>query len=161
MATAYLALGANLGDPAAQIAAALARLDAHAEIAVAARSTAIATKPWGRTDQPDFINLVAQVETGLAPTALLDACLGIERAMGRVRAERWGPRLIDIDIVVYERLVFRTGRLTLPHPYAHGRGFVLGPLREIAPEVADWIVAQANARKVGKRSSDKFLVVCE
>ena len=149
MARAFLGLGANLGDPAAGIEEALTRLDARPDIAVVVRSRLIVTKPWGKTDQPDFTNGVAAIETGLAPSALLDACLSIERAMGRVRAERWGPRLIDIDIVAYGHLVLRTERLTLPHPHAHRRDFVLRPLREIAPEMADWVVDQANAAKAG------------
>jgi 2-amino-4-hydroxy-6-hydroxymethyldihydropteridine diphosphokinase len=142
---AFLGLGANLGDPAAQIEEALVRLDAHPDIAVVARSGMIVTKAWGRTDQPDFTNRVVVVATGLSPAVLLDACLHVEQAMGRVRREIWGPRVIDIDIVAYEKLVLRSGRLTLPHPHAHRRQFVLGPLREIAPEMADWVVDQANA----------------
>jgi 2-amino-4-hydroxy-6-hydroxymethyldihydropteridine diphosphokinase len=148
VAQAFLGLGANLGDPAAQIEAALARLDAHNDIAVVARSRMIVTRAWGRTDQPDFTNMVAAVATGLPPQALLEACLDVEQAMGRVRREVWGPRIIDIDIIAYGKLVLRSGRLTLPHPHAHRRQFVLGPLREIAPDVADWVVGQANAPRV-------------
>ena len=146
MARAWLALGANLGDPAAQIAAALAALDAHDGIAVTARSSLIVTKPWGKTDQPDFLNGAVAIKTSLPPAALLDACLGIETALGRTRDEVWGPRLIDLDIISYEKLVLRSGRLTLPHPHAHARDFVLKPLREIAPDMADWVVSEANAR---------------
>ena len=145
MATAFLALGANLGDPDAQVTEALQRLDAHPRISIGARSDAIVTKPWGKTDQPDFVNLVARAETDLSPEKLLDVCLETEKAMGRVRDERWGPRLIDIDIIAYNRLVLKTGRLTLPHPYAHMRGFVLVPLRQIAPVMADWVVSVASA----------------
>ncbi len=144
MARAFVGLGANLGDPAAQIEEALHRLDTHEAIAVTARSRLIITKPWGKTDQPDFTNGVAAITTSLAPVALLDTCLSIEKTMGRVRAERWGPRLIDIDVIAYEHLVLRSERLTLPHPYAYRRNFVLRPLREIAPDMADWLVSQAN-----------------
>jgi 2-amino-4-hydroxy-6-hydroxymethyldihydropteridine diphosphokinase len=145
MSKAWLGLGGNLGDPAAQIAAAISRLDANPDIAVAARSALIVTKPWGKTDQPDFLNGAVAIETALPPSALLDAVLGIEKALGRERVEVWGPRLIDIDIIAYERLVLSAGRLILPHPHAHARTFVLRPLREIAPEVADWLVDQAGA----------------
>ena len=145
MARAWLALGANLGDPPAQIAAAIDALDAHDAISVTARSSLIITKPWGKTDQPDFLNGAVAVETTLTPDALLDTCLGIETALGRTRDEVWGPRLIDLDIIAYERLVLRSGRLTLPHPHAHARAFVLKPLREIAPGMADWVVSEANA----------------
>ena len=147
MAKAWLALGANLGEPQAQLDDAISRIAAHPEMDVVLTSGMIVTKAWGKTDQPDFINMAVEIATSLPPGALLDACLGIEKEMGRVRDARWGPRLIDIDIIAYEKLVLSTGRLTLPHPHAHMRGFVLGPLREIAPDTADWLVAQANARR--------------
>lgn len=142
MARAWLGLGANIGDPAAQVREAVQRLDAHPDIAVAARSSMLITKPWGKTDQPDFSNMVVEIETSLAPLELLDACLGIEREMGRVRDIRWGPRRIDIDVVAYERLELDTERLHVPHRHAHERDFVLDPLREIAPEVAEWITTR-------------------
>jgi len=142
MPRAWLSLGANIGDPPAQLAEAIRRLDAHPDIRVTRQSAVIRTAPWGRTDQPDFANMAAEVETGLEPVDLLHAALDIERDMGRVRHEVWGPRLIDIDIVAYERLEMQTGRLTLPHPHAHERAFVLDPLRAIAPETAAWIVSR-------------------
>jgi len=142
MPRAWLSLGANIGDPPAQLAEAIRRLDAHPGIRVTRQSAVIRTAPWGRTDQPDFANMAAEVETGLEPVDLLHAALDIERDMGRVRHEVWGPRLIDIDIVAYERLEMQTGRLTLPHPHAHERAFVLDPLRAIAPETAAWIVGR-------------------
>lgn len=144
MARAYLALGANLGDPAAQLAEAIARLEDIETIDVVARSSVIATRPWGKTDQPDFLNQVVGIETALKPMALLEACLAVETAMGRVRQEVWGPRLIDIDLIAYEDYEVKSARLTLPHPYAHQRDFVLGPLREIAPEVAERVVRMAE-----------------
>ena len=142
MSRAWLGLGANIVDPPAQVREAVQRLDAHPDIAVTAQSSMLTTKPWGKTDQPDFSNMVVEVETSLAPHELLDACLGVEREMGRVRDVRWGPRLIDIDIVAYERLELDSEWLHLPHRYAHERAFVLDPLREIAPDVADWIVSR-------------------
>jgi 2-amino-4-hydroxy-6-hydroxymethyldihydropteridine diphosphokinase len=144
MARAWLGLGANIGDPAAQVREAVQRLDAHPDIAVAAQSSMLITKPWGKTDQPDFSNMVVEAETSLAPLELLDACLGIEREMGRVRDIRWGPRRIDIDVVAYERLELDTERLHVPHRHAHERDFVLDPLREIAPDVAEWIVSRRS-----------------
>lgn len=146
MAIAYLGLGANIGDPQAQLCEALEHLEATPGITVTKKSAMIATKPWGKTDQPDFQNMVIEIETGLSPEALLDACLKIEAELGRVRREKWGPRLIDIDIVAYGRQVSKSERLTLPHPFAHERDFVLDPLREIAPDMADWIVEQASSR---------------
>lgn len=143
MAHAWLALGANIGDPLAQLESAVARLDAHPYVNVTARSTIIVTAPWGKTDQNDFHNMALAVETNANPLELLDICLSIELAMGRERLEHWGPRLIDIDVIAYEREVIESERLKLPHPFAHERDFVLIPLREIAPEVADWIVSRA------------------
>ncbi len=144
MASAWLSLGANIGDPAAQLADAIRRLDAHPGIRVTAQSAVIRTKAWGKTDQPDFANMAATVETDLLPIDLLHACLDIERDMGRVRHEVWGPRLIDIDLIAYERIEMDTAKLTLPHRFAQKRDFVLVPLREIAPEIADWIVRRAG-----------------
>jgi 2-amino-4-hydroxy-6-hydroxymethyldihydropteridine diphosphokinase len=142
MAHAWLALGANIGDPLAQLEDAITRLNAAPRITIVARSTIIVTAPWGKTDQNDFHNMALAVETDSTPEALLETCLAIERAMGRERLEHWGPRLIDIDIIAYEREVIDTDRLKLPHPLAHQRDFVLFPLREIAPEIADWIISR-------------------
>jgi 2-amino-4-hydroxy-6-hydroxymethyldihydropteridine diphosphokinase len=142
MARAWLSLGANIGDPPAQLAEAVKRLVALTGTTVTAQSAVIRTAPWGKTDQPDFANMAIEIETDLEPEALLDACLAIEHEMGRVREEVWGPRLIDIDVIAYERIRQRTPTLTLPHPHAHEREFVLGPLQEISPGTADWIVAQ-------------------
>lgn len=147
MVTAYLALGANIGDPASQLERAIAELAATPEITVEARSSVIVTAPWGKTDQPEFHNMVLAIATSLSPERLLDACLAIEARMGRQRLERWGPRLIDIDIIAYERVERETARLVIPHRHAHERDFVLVPLREIAPDVAEWIVGRAEGRK--------------
>lgn len=139
MSKAYLSLGANLGDPVAQIKAAIAQLNDHAAIAVIAQAPLRRTKPWGKTDQPDFFNTAIEIETGLSPLQLLKVCQSVENALGRQRAERWGPRTIDIDIIAYERIEITEAQLTLPHPHAHERDFVLEPLREIAPQTAEWI----------------------
>lgn len=144
-ARAWLSLGANLGDPRAQLDEAVRRIDAHPAITVVQQSAMLATKAWGKTDQPDFVNLALAIETTLEPLDLLDALLGIELAMGRVREEVWGPRVIDIDIIAYDRLEVSGPRLTLPHPFAHERDFVLVPLREIDPATADWVTDVAKS----------------
>tara|TARA_R100000365_G_C2739332_1_gene68161 strand:+ start:187 stop:621 length:435 start_codon:yes stop_codon:yes gene_type:complete len=144
MPTAWLSLGANIGDPAEQLSEAIRRLDKHANIRVTAQSRVIRTKAWGKTDQPDFANMAAAVETDLLPIDLLHACLDIERDMGRVRHEVWGPRLIDIDLIAYDRVEMDTTKLILPHRFAHERDFVLDPLREISPETADWIIQRQD-----------------
>ena len=136
---AWLSLGANIGDPSAQLAEALRRIDAHADIHITRQSSVSITKAWGKVDQPDFANMAIEVETALKPMELLDNLLQIELDMGRIREEVWGPRLIDIDIIAYDRFEIKSPRLTLPHPYAHERDFVLTPLDEIAPEVSAWV----------------------
>ncbi|MER9950600.1 MULTISPECIES: 2-amino-4-hydroxy-6-hydroxymethyldihydropteridine diphosphokinase [unclassified Mesorhizobium] len=146
--TVYLSLGGNLGDPAKSMGAALRMLDADADTRVTGVSSLYRTPPWGKLDQPDFLNAAAAISTGLAPRALLDLCLDAERKLKRVREERWGPRLIDIDILVFgERVIHETG-LEVPHPRMLERAFVLAPLAEIAPSlvvsgrsIADRLVA--------------------
>jgi 2-amino-4-hydroxy-6-hydroxymethyldihydropteridine diphosphokinase len=145
MPAAWLSLGANIGDPAAQLADAVQRLADHPDITVTAQSSVIRTKAWGKTDQPDFANMALAVETNLTPIDLLHVCLDIERDMGRVRHEVWGPRLIDIDLIAYERVEMESAKLTLPHRFAHERDFVLVPLREISPQTATWITLRAQS----------------
>lgn len=142
MARAWLSLGANIGDPPAQLAEAIRLLGDLERIEVVGQSAVIRTKAWGKTDQPDFANMAAEIETDLPPIDLLHACLDIERDMGRVRHEVWGPRLIDIDLIAYERLEMDTAKLTLPHRFAHERDFVLEPLREISPQTAEWLLSR-------------------
>jgi len=141
-AQAWLSLGANIGDPPAQLAQAIAHIAANPQITLTKQSSMLITKPWGKTDQPDFANMAIEIGTTLQPLALLDVLLGIELVMGRVRDIVWGPRLIDIDIIAYGRLELVAPRLKLPHPHAHERDFVLDPLREIAPDIADWLVSR-------------------
>lgn len=135
MARAYLGLGANLADKREAISEAVERLAAIPGLSIAARSADYRTPPWGKTDQDWFVNAALAVDTTLAPGALLQACLGVEAAMGRRRAERWGPRRIDIDIIAYEHATCDTPGLHLPHPQALNRAFVLMPLMDIAPEL--------------------------
>ena len=145
--TVYLSLGGNLGDPAASMATALRLLDGDADTRVVAVSSLYRTPPWGKLDQPDFLNAAAEISTALAPRALLDLCLEAERKLKRVREERWGPRLIDIDILVFgDRIIHETG-LEVPHPRMLERAFVLAPLAEIAPELA------VGGRSVSERLS--------
>lgn len=152
MNTAYVALGANLGDPAGTVRAAFAALANLPESRVAHCSSLYRTAPIGLAGQPDFINAVAELETTLAPEALLDALLEIESRFGRVRAERNGPRTLDLDLLLYGERIIDLPRLTLPHPRLHLRAFVLLPLAEIAPDlaipgrgtVAAWLPAVAN-----------------
>lgn len=152
MNTAYVALGANLGDPAATILAAFAALANLPESRVVHSSSLYRTAPVGITNQPEFINAVAELETSLAPEALLDALFDIEERFGRIRAEKNGPRTLDLDLLLYDNQFIELPRLSLPHPRLHLRAFVLQPLAEIAPNlgipgrgtVAAWLPAVAN-----------------
>ncbi len=152
MNTAFVALGANLGDPAATIRAAFAALANLPESRIKHTSSLYRTAPVGIEEQPDFVNAVAELETRLAPENLLDALLEIEQRFGRIRAERNGPRTLDLDILFYNDLQLDLPRLTLPHPRLHLRAFVLQPLAEIAPfmalpgrgTIAAWLPAVAN-----------------
>ncbi|MCJ2062416.1 2-amino-4-hydroxy-6-hydroxymethyldihydropteridine diphosphokinase [Methylobacterium sp. J-088] len=132
---AYLGIGSNIGDMAAMLDRAVAGLAATPGIRVVARSADYRTPPWGNTDQPWFLNGALAVDTDLDPHRLLDACLSIEHDLGRVREERWGPRVIDIDVLAYEGAAVDDARLVLPHRYVRERAFVLVPLAEIAPSL--------------------------
>ncbi|WP_246748931.1 2-amino-4-hydroxy-6-hydroxymethyldihydropteridine diphosphokinase [Rhizobium setariae] len=133
--TAWLGLGGNVGDPIASMSEALRRLDQAADCSLVAVSRLYRTPPWGKTDQAWFFNAAAAVQTNLPPFDLLELCLDIERAMKRVRQERWGPRTLDIDVLAYEGEILADERLTLPHPRMKDRGFVLMPLADIAPDL--------------------------
>ncbi|KQO41517.1 2-amino-4-hydroxy-6-hydroxymethyldihydropteridine diphosphokinase [Methylobacterium sp. Leaf85] len=135
MSTAYLGLGSNIGDKAATIAEAIRRLEASPGIRLTARSSDYRTPPWGDTDQDWFLNAAIAVETDLTPHDLLETGLAIETAMGRVRERRWGPRVIDIDVLSYEGAAISDERLVLPHRFVRERAFVLVPLAEIAPDL--------------------------
>jgi 2-amino-4-hydroxy-6-hydroxymethyldihydropteridine diphosphokinase len=127
-----LGLGANLGDPAENLRRAVAALR-DAGVVFDALSSLYATPPWGVTDQPDFVNACALARTRLAPLDLLDLLKATERALGREETRRWGPRVIDIDLLFYDDLNWRDDRLVLPHPGLLERAFVVIPLAEIAP----------------------------
>lgn len=132
----FLSLGGNLGDPRKSMASALRLLADDANVDVVAVSSLYRTPPWGKLDQPDFLNAAAELSTSLSPHDLLDLCLGTEKKLKRVREERWGPRLIDIDILVFgDRVIQETG-LEVPHPRMLERAFVLAPLDEIAPNLS-------------------------
>lgn len=139
---AVLALGGNLGDVEGNLVAALEGLAAQQGIHVRAASSVWRTRPWGLADQPDFLNMALLVETGLAPRALLQVCLDIERMAGRVRETRWGPRALDIDIIAFDSERVDQPDLTIPHPRARERMFVLVPMCEIA---ADMLVGEETA----------------
>jgi 2-amino-4-hydroxy-6-hydroxymethyldihydropteridine diphosphokinase len=133
--TAYVALGSNLDDPEAQVERGFAALAALPGTLLRARWRRYRTPPWGVVDQPDFVNAVAWLETSLAPRALLDALLAIEARAGRVRGLRYGPRVLDLDLLLYGDRSLREAGLTIPHPRLHQRAFVLLPLADLAPDL--------------------------
>jgi 2-amino-4-hydroxy-6-hydroxymethyldihydropteridine diphosphokinase len=134
LATVYLGLGSNLGDRRQNLERAIALLDQTPGVRVSRVSSQRVTPPFGVKDQPEFLNAVVEADVDLDPPALLAAVKGIEAAMGRVPTYRWGPRLIDIDILLYDRLRWESPELTIPHPGLLERPFVTEPLAELAPE---------------------------
>lgn len=139
MAKALLSLGSNIGNRDANLSDAIARLAAHPNVRILKRSSTYCTVPVGPVAQDDFYNLAILIETDLSPDDLMQACLDTEAAMGRDRkhALRWGPRLIDIDVILYDNLHMISTHIELPHPRFRERAFVLVPMAEIAP---DWVV---------------------
>ncbi len=135
MSRAVIALGSNLENPVQQVEAALAAIAALPGVALLRRSSCYQTAPVGYADQPDFINAVCEVETTLAPQALLAALLEVEQAFGRVRTFRNAPRVLDLDLLLVEGVVLDTAFLTLPHPRMHQRAFVMLPLAEMAADM--------------------------
>lgn len=134
---AAVALGANLGPAERNVRRALVALASLPDTRMLARSSLYRTRPWGRCDQPSFVNAVALLATGLRPRALWRALLAIEAAFGRVRdGSRWGPRSLDLDLLVHGDRPYADGDLILPHPRLRERGFVLVPLNEIAPTLS-------------------------
>ncbi len=135
MAIVFLGLGSNLGDPKANLCEVVERLSTHPDMRLLRVSSLYLTAPIGYTDQPDFINAVAVVETDLEPSDLRTVTHDIENDMGRTRNFRWGPRVIDIDVLLYDSLVLSTSELTIPHPRMYERVFVMEPLAEVAPDL--------------------------
>ena len=136
MTLAYVALGSNLGDPRQQVLDAMAALDGLPDTCVLQRSALYRTAPWGVLEQPSFINAVVELETALSPQALLQHLLAIEQRAGRIRAERNGPRTLDLDLLHVDGVRRDDLQLTLPHPRMAERAFVLLPLNDVAPALS-------------------------
>ncbi len=135
MTVVYLSLGSNIGNREAYLRKAISALKTLPQTQVTQVSSFYETAAWGKTDQDDFLNLACQLETELDAQALLSHCQKIEIDLNRVRHEHWGPRTIDIDILLYGQEVIATENLKVPHPYMTERGFVLVPLQEISPQL--------------------------
>ena len=133
---AYIGLGSNLADPRAQVEHALAALGQLPGSRMLQQSPLYASAPWGVVDQPEFVNAVAAIETSLAARELMQALLALERDAGRERGgARWGPRILDLDLLLYGDAVIDEPGLRVPHPHLHERAFVLRPLADIAPQL--------------------------
>lgn len=130
----YLGLGSNLGDKQNYINRTIECISILSGVKFLRSSKLITTKPYGKTDQPDFLNCVIEIETSLKPAELLRECLEIEAQLGRIRKEKWGPRTIDIDLLFYEDRIINSKSLVIPHPDLHKRQFVLASLNELCPE---------------------------
>lgn len=143
---AFIALGANLGDPAAQVLDAMAALALLDQTRLLDCSSLYRSRAVGHTEQPDFINAVVHVRTRLTARGLLQACLDIEVRFGRQRTFKNAPRTLDLDLLLYDGLVTHSAGLTLPHPRMHQRAFVLQPLVEIAPDCV--IPGQGSAQQL-------------
>ena len=134
MAVVYLGIGSNIGNRIDNCATAISFLEENG-LTITKRSEMYETMPWGVKDQPEFINMAVEVETDISPPELLSLIKKIEGDMGRQPAVKWGPRVIDIDILLYGNERVSGAGLTIPHPLMHERDFVLRPLSEIAPDV--------------------------
>lgn len=137
MSRAYLALGSNLGDRRARLQGAIDALTAADAVRVVAVSRVYETAPVGGPPQDAFLNAVVVIDTDLDPHALLALAQGIERDARRVRAERWGPRTLDVDVLLFDDVALDDPDLVIPHPRMAERGFVLAPLRDVAPGLVD------------------------
>jgi 2-amino-4-hydroxy-6-hydroxymethyldihydropteridine diphosphokinase len=155
---AYIALGSNLGSPRERIVEAFDRIAALPRTRLELRSELYSTRPMGPQDQPDYLNAAAGILTQMSARELLECLLAIERAMGRVRAQRWGARLIDLDLVWLVGSPIEEAGLTLPHPGVSSRNFVLYPLDDIAPTLD--IPGHGRVRELKLRSESGGICRC-
>jgi 2-amino-4-hydroxy-6-hydroxymethyldihydropteridine diphosphokinase len=132
---AFLGLGTNMGDRRENLLKGLRLLDNRGDMSIREVSSVYESEPWGVLDQPCFLNMVALVCTSLSPEGLLEACLGVEAELGRTRSEKWGPRIIDVDILLFDELEIGGAELTVPHPRMLEREFVMAPLLELRPRI--------------------------
>ncbi len=157
MALAYIGLGGNVGDVIASMAGALQELDANPFVDVVDVSSVYRTPPWGLEDQDWFHNACASLDARMEPIELLEECLKIEKLFKREREVRWGPRTLDLDLLMFGEETLSTDRLTLPHPRMQERSFVIKPLEDIAPDVpvfgktpGEWLVGLEDRNDMRK-----------
>ena len=157
--TVYIALGTTLGDRTANLRAAIASMppDVH----VITESHVYETPPWGYENQPAFLNMVIKAETSLEPESLLTYLKQLEVQLGREQNFRWGPRLIDLDILFYDDVILESPPLVIPHPRLHERGFVLVPLLEIAPDIVHPVFHSQVKDFLSESSQQGITCICD
>ena len=160
-ATVYLGLGTNLGDRLENLRNALRMLQDGNGLRLLRCSQVYETQPWGGIEQPSFLNCVAEGATTLEPEALLTLCKGVEERVGRVPGLRWGPRLIDVDILLYGREVVDLPHLEIPHPRLHLRAFALVPLAELCPEGVHPVLKRSIAELCSDVAGRDGVVRCD
>jgi dihydroneopterin aldolase / 2-amino-4-hydroxy-6-hydroxymethyldihydropteridine diphosphokinase len=153
MSIAYVGMGSNLGDKEANLREAIGYLRSAGCVINKASSMYI-TEPWGLRDQPLFVNMAVEVEISLTPCQLLRSLKSIESLMGRDDTLKWGPRIIDLDILLFDNLIIRGDKLTVPHPLLHEREFALAPLAEIAPYAVHPILQKSVSELLREVSHD-------
>ncbi|MDT0050783.1 2-amino-4-hydroxy-6-hydroxymethyldihydropteridine diphosphokinase [Listeria cossartiae subsp. cayugensis] len=151
MAKAFLSIGTNIGERLENLNDALRGLAASNQIKITNVSSVYETDAVGYEDQAAFLNIAAEIETNFTPVELLDFCLALELELGRVRLFKWGPRLIDIDVLLYDNVEMDTEKLEIPHPYMKERAFVMIPLIEISPEKSNLLDNTAILEEQGVR----------
>lgn len=152
MATAYIGIGSNLGNREENCLRSIKLLEERGLI-IKKQSAMYETEPWGVEEQPRFINMVVEADTALGPEKLLKLLKSIEQEIGRQYPYRWGPRIIDLDILLYDDIVINTPLLQIPHPLMHQRDFVLKPMSEIAPEVLHPVIKKTVAKIFSERNN--------
>ncbi len=157
MKTVYLSLGSNIGDRLGQLREAVRIIAEREDVQVAKISSVYETEPIGGVDQESFYNIVVEIETSLPPKDVLQLAHDVEKALRRERKVHWGPRTIDIDILLYDEILFDEKDLVIPHPEMKNRAFVLAPLLEIAPEIRfpDGTSARHYMKDVAKQGIEK------
>jgi 2-amino-4-hydroxy-6-hydroxymethyldihydropteridine diphosphokinase len=156
MANTYILLGSNLGESKNHISDAISAITSDIGL-VTAKSSLYQTAAWGKTDQPDFINQVIEVKTELDPSRLLESVLLIEKKLGRERYEKWGSRIIDIDVLFYDNEIVCLPNLTIPHPYLHLRRFTLLPLNELNSDFIHPVLKESISHLLFKLDDNLFV----